>query len=92
MPSYVRAGIRKCARIRALSMETINDPTEYGFIDSRVYKRLKYKERRMREAIDGDVLKPEVTDDLLADVRSIIENERRSIAKAHAKTVNVEIE
>ena len=63
MPSYVRAGIRKCARIRALS-----------------------------EAIDGDVLKPEVTDDLLADVRSIIENERRSIAKAHAKTVNVEIE
>ena len=80
MPSYVRAGIRKCARIRALS------------IDSRVYKRLKYKERRMREAIDGDVLKPEVTDDLLADVRSIIENERRSIAKAHAKTVNVEIE
>ncbi|OQM57199.1 helicase [Bifidobacterium adolescentis] len=73
-------------------METINDPTEYGFIDSRVYKRLKYKERRMREAIDGDVLKPEVTDDLLADVRSIIENERRSIAKAHAKTVNVEIE
>ena len=44
------------------------------------------------EAIDGDVLKPEVTDDLLADVRSIIENERRSIAKAHAKTVNVEIE
>lgn len=53
---------------------------------------MKYKERRMREAIDGDVLKPEVTDDLLADVRSIIENERRSIAKAHAKTVNVEIE
>ena len=27
MPSYVRAGIRKCARIRALSTE--DDSTEY---------------------------------------------------------------
>ena len=26
MPSYVRAGIRKCARIRALSKQTVNMP------------------------------------------------------------------
>lgn len=46
----------------------------------------------MREAIDGDVLKPEVTDDLLADVRSIIEEERRSVAEAYTKGANVENE
>lgn len=73
-------------------MEIINDLMEYGFIDSRVYKCLKYKEWRMCEVIDGDVLKFEVIDDLFVDVWSIIENEWCSIVKVYVKMVNVEIE
>lgn len=87
-----RLGLPDGQYTRYYIMETVNAPTEYGFIDGKVYKRLKYKERRMREAIDGDVLKPEVTDDLLVDVRSIIEEERRNVAEAHMKGANVEVE
>lgn len=43
-----------------------------GFIDIQVYKRLKEKEKIMLNAIDGELLLPEVTDSYLDDVKNII--------------------
>ena len=43
-----------------------------GFIDIQVYKRLKGKEKIMLNAIDGELLLPEVTDSYLDDVKNII--------------------
>ena len=43
-----------------------------GFIDELVYDRLKEKEAIMLNAIDGNLLLPEVTDDYLEDVKRIL--------------------
>lgn len=43
-----------------------------GFIDRLVYERLKEKETVMMQAIDGENLLPEITDDYLEDVKKII--------------------
>ncbi|MEQ7804771.1 DEAD/DEAH box helicase [Priestia aryabhattai] len=45
-----------------------------GFIDQAVYKRLKEKEQIMLDAIDGELLVPEITDDYLEDVKNVIQN------------------
>src|SRR5699024_7120464 len=42
------------------------------YIDQLVYKRLKEKEEVMMNAIEGNMLLPEVTDDYLADVKQNI--------------------
>ena len=43
-----------------------------GFIDRLVYNRLKEKEAVMMDAIEGNLLLPEVGDDYLEDVKKII--------------------
>lgn len=43
-----------------------------GFIDKRVYERLKQKEQVMLSAIDGDLLLPMIEDDFLDDVKRVI--------------------
>lgn len=76
-----RLGLEPGQRTRYHLLETVNDPTAYGFIDARVYQRLKEKERIMRDAIDGDILKPEFTGDVLQEIRELIDEERRSIVE-----------
>ncbi|EFU73353.1 hypothetical protein HMPREF9088_1794 [Enterococcus italicus DSM 15952] len=51
---------------------TDGDRAHQGFIDKRVYERLKEKEDVMAKAIDGNLLVPEITDDYLEDVKRII--------------------
>lgn len=48
-----------------------------GFIDERVYRRLKEKEQIMLEAIDGQLLVPEYPDDYLDEVKAIITEQRQ---------------
>lgn len=43
-----------------------------GFIDSTVYRKLKDKEKVMLDAIDGQLLAPEYTDDYLQEVKDIV--------------------
>ncbi|WEV69713.1 SNF2-related protein [Bifidobacterium sp. ESL0775] len=76
-----RLGLPDNQYTRYYICETHNNPSEYGFIDHKIYTRLKRKEKVMRDAIDGDVLKPEISDDLLAEVREIIDSERRRIVE-----------
>ena len=48
-----------------------------GLIDQLVYERLKDKEGVMLQAIDGENLLPEITDDYLEDVKKIISTTSR---------------
>ena len=47
-----------------------------GFIDQLVYDRLKEKEAVMMNAIEGNLLLPEVGDDYLEDVKKVIKKIR----------------
>lgn len=49
-----------------------DDVAHMGFIDNTVYKKLKDKERVMLDAIDGQLLVPEYTDDYLQEVKDIV--------------------
>lgn len=51
---------------------TKGDVTHMGFIDRTVYKKLKDKEKVMMDAIDGQLLVPEYTDDYLQEVKDIV--------------------
>lgn len=51
------------------------DTAHQGFIDEKVYQRLKEKEQVMRDAIDGPLLVPEYQDDYLEDVKKIVLDE-----------------
>lgn len=48
------------------------DTAHQGFIDEMVYRRLKEKEQVMMDAIEGQMLVPEYTDDYLEDVKKIV--------------------
>lgn len=56
---------------------TKGDVAHAGFIDERVYRRLKEKEQIMLEAIDGQLLVPEYPDDYLDEVKAIIIEQRQ---------------
>ena len=51
---------------------TKGDVAHTGFIDNTVYKKLKDKEEIMLNAIDGQLLVPEYTDDYLQEVKDIV--------------------
>ncbi|MDF3266095.1 DEAD/DEAH box helicase [Lactiplantibacillus plantarum] len=51
---------------------TKGDVAHMGFIDRIVYKKLKDKEKVMLDAIDGQLLVPEYTDDYLQEVKDIV--------------------
>lgn len=44
--------------------------------DQKIYDKLAEKEKRMKEAIDGDCLVPEFVDDEIEEMKRIIESER----------------
>lgn len=48
------------------------DTAHQGFIDEMVYRCLKEKEQVMMDAIEGQMLVPEYTDDYLEDVKKIV--------------------
>lgn len=69
-----RLGLKDDQYTRYYYLMTEGDRAHGGFIDQAIYKRLKEKEQVMFDAIDGELLIPEVTDDYLNDVKNIIQN------------------
>lgn len=67
-----RLGLPANQYTRYYYLMTKGDVAHMGFIDSTVYKKLKDKERVMIDAIDGQLLVPEYTDDYLQEVKDIV--------------------
>lgn len=66
-----RLGLAEDQYTRYYYLMTEGDSAHNGFIDRQVYKRLKEKESVMLNAIDGQYLSPEVTDDYLDDIKKM---------------------
>lgn len=67
-----RLGLPANQYTRYYHLMTKGDVAHMGFIDSTVYKKLKDKEKIMLDAIDGQLLVPEYTDDYLQEVKDIV--------------------
>jgi len=67
-----RLGLKATDYTRYYYLMTAGDRAHASYIDQQVYERLKEKEEVMIDAIDGELLKPEVTDAYLDDVKRII--------------------
>ncbi|WP_294605099.1 DEAD/DEAH box helicase [uncultured Lactobacillus sp.] len=67
-----RLGLPANQYTRYYYLMTKGDVAHMGFIDSTVYKKLKDKEQVMLDAIDGQLLVPEYTDDYLQEVKDIV--------------------
>lgn len=70
-----RLGLPKNQYTRYYYLITEGDSAHGGFIDGRVYKRLKEKEEVMMKAIDGSLLVPIIEDDYLEDVKKIVDEQ-----------------
>lgn len=66
-----RLGLAKDQYTRYYYLMTEGDSAHNGFIDKQVYNRLKEKEAIMLNAIDGQYLSPEVSDNYLDDIKRI---------------------
>ncbi|MER2295411.1 MAG: DEAD/DEAH box helicase [Desemzia incerta] len=66
-----RLGLAEDQYTRYYYLMTEGDSAHNGFIDRQVYKRLKEKEAIMLNAIDGQYLFPEVTDNYLDDIKKM---------------------
>ena len=66
-----RLGLPANQYTRYYYLMTKGDVAHMGFIDNTVYKKLKDKEKVMIDAIDGQLLVPEYTDDYLQEVKDI---------------------
>lgn len=67
-----RLGLPEHQYTRYYYLMTKGDFAHMGFIDNTVYKKLKDKEKVMIDAIDGQLLVPEYTDDYLQEVKDIV--------------------
>ncbi|MDK7120539.1 MULTISPECIES: DEAD/DEAH box helicase [Lactobacillus] len=67
-----RLGLPQNQYTRYYYLMTKGDVAHMGFIDSTVYRKLKDKEKVMLDAIDGQLLAPEYTDDYLQEVKDIV--------------------
>ena len=67
-----RLGLADNQYTRYHYLMTVGDPKVMGYVDQRIYNRLKEKEDVMIAAIEGDYLVPEVTDDYLEDIKRIV--------------------
>lgn len=67
-----RLGLPADQYTRYYYLMTKGDVAHMSFIDSTVYKKLKDKEKVMLDAIDGQLLVPEYTDDYLKEVKDIV--------------------
>lgn len=70
-----RLGLSDNQYTRYYYLMTNGNAAESGFVDHAIYERLKEKEQIMLDAIEGDLLVPEYTDDYLEDVKRIIDGE-----------------
>src|SRR5699024_5068456 len=66
-----RLGLEKDQYTRYYYLMTEGNKAHNGFIDQLVYIRLKEKEEIMMNAIEGDLLLPEVTDDYRSEERRV---------------------
>lgn len=71
-----RLGLRPEQYTRYHYLMTDGDRAHRSYIDKVVYERLKQKEETMLNAIEGELLVPEVPDDYLTDIKKIIKNEK----------------
>lgn len=71
-----RLGLLQNEYTRYYYLMTVSDIEIYNFIDQKIYNKLIEKELRMKEAIDGEYLVPEFSDDEVEEMKSIIESER----------------
>ncbi len=71
-----RLGLLQSEYTRYYYLMTVSDFEMYNFIDQKIYNKLIEKELRMKEAIDGEYLVPEFSDDEVEEMKSIIESER----------------
>lgn len=67
-----RLGLKPDDYTRYYYLQMDGEIARAGFIDKRVYERLKQKEQVMLSAIDGDLLLPMIEDDFLDDVKRVI--------------------
>lgn len=67
-----RLGLPADQYTRYYYLMTEGDTAHEGFIDKKVYERLKEKEEIMMNAIEGEYLMPEVSDDYLDDVKRVL--------------------
>lgn len=72
-----RLGLPERQSTRYYYLMTVSDREIYNFIDLKIYDKLAEKEKRMKEAIDGDYLIPEFVDDEIEEMKRIIESERK---------------
>ncbi|MBP3917096.1 SNF2-related protein [Clostridium sp.] len=71
-----RLGLLENEHTRYYYLMTVSDMEIYNFIDQKIYNKLIEKETRMRDAIDGEYLIPEFSDDEVYEMKRIIESER----------------
>lgn len=67
-----RLGLPEGQYTRYYYLMSEGDVAHMSFIDKTVYNKLKDKERVMLDAIDGQLLTPEYTDDYLQEVKAIV--------------------
>ena len=67
-----RLGLPKNQYTRYYYLMTEGDKAHGGVIDQQVYNRLKEKEKIMMDAIEGNLLVPEVPDDYLEEIKNIV--------------------
>lgn len=72
-----RLGLKDNQSTRYYYLMTTSDREMYNFIDQKIYDRLAEKEKRMKEAIDGEILIPEFVDNEIEEMKEIIKSERR---------------
>lgn len=79
-----RLGLDKNQHTRYYYLQTASEDINSfrpGFIDEKIYKRLKYKEKLMYDAIDSKELSIEYSDDEIREAIKIIDEERKRINK-----------
>ena len=67
-----RLGLQNDQYTRYYYLMSKGDVAHQGFIDERVYRRLKEKEQVMMNAIEGSMLVPEYKDNYIEDVKKIV--------------------
>lgn len=76
-----RLGLKENQYTRYYYLQTVSDYSSPGYIDKKIYNRLKDKERRMYEAIDNKNLSIEYDEDEIQEAIKIIDEEKRRMNK-----------
>ena len=72
-----------CIRDSLQTASEYLDSYRPGYIDEKIYSRLKYKERLMYEAIDDKSLSIEYSENEILDAIKIIDEERQRMNRNH---------